>query len=90
MNFDPLITQSPVREPKCSDVFFPSAIRFWNYLHQCIRNAYTVNEFKMKLSKPRKINAYYSMGSICINSNLASMGKCCSQLKSDIYRHNFA
>ena len=37
----------------------------------------------MKLGKPRKINAYHSMGSRCITSILSSMMMCCSQLKSD-------
>ena len=42
----------------------------------------------MKLSKEQNINTYYSMGSRCINSILASMRMRCSQLKSDIYRNN--
>ena len=44
----------------------------------------------MKFSKPRKLNAYYYMGSRCINSILASMRMCCSQLKSDIFRNNIS
>ena len=60
---------------RCS--FFPSAIRSWNYLHQSIKNANSIDEFKRKLSKPRKINAYYSMGSRCINSIL-NIRMCCS------------
>ena len=71
-------------------LFFPSAIRSWNYLHPSIKNANTIEEFKMKLSKQQNINTYYSMDSRCINSILASMRMHCSQLKSDIYRNNIS
>ena len=64
---------------RCS--FFPSAIRSWNYLHPSIKNANAIEEFIMKLSKQQNINTYYSMGSRCINSILASMRMRCSQLK---------
>ena len=37
--------------------------------------------FKMKLSKPRKIDTYYSMGSRYVNSILATTRMRCSQLK---------
>ena len=66
MNSDLRISRSPRDLWNVQMLIFPSAIRSWNYLHPSIKNANSTDEFKRKLSKPRKINAYYSMGSICI------------------------
>ena len=54
MDFDALISLYPARE----QVFLlPSALGI--ILHPSIKNANTIDEFKMKLIKPFKGNTYY-------------------------------
>ena len=69
---------------RCS--FFPSAIRTWNSLDSSVKNASTLNEFKRKLNANMATkNVYYTLGSLCVNSILASMRMHSSQLNSHLY-----
>ena len=72
---------------RCS--FFPSAIPTWNSLDPYVKNASTLNEFKRKLNANMATkNIYYTLGSRCVNSILASMRMHSSQLNSHLYRNN--
>ena len=51
------------RELKPTDVLFSSVIRSNDYLHSSIKSSNTIDDLKMKLSKPCKISSYYHIGS---------------------------
>ena len=68
--------------------FFPSVIRSWNSLNQSLRDAETISQFKASLCKKHNKNVYFTYGSRCINSILASMRTHCSQLNSHLFDNN--